>query len=96
MAKYKIEIKRSAEKELKKIPKQELQKIINKINSLSSDPTPFGCKKLTNQEIYRVRVGNYRVLYHIKNAILTITVVKVAHRKLFTGIATLNRHKEMR
>lgn len=81
MGKYKIEVKKSAEKELKKIPKKELTKIIQQIGSLADDPHPSGCKKLTNQEKYQIRVGNYRVLYNVENDILTVFVVKVGHRK---------------
>jgi len=81
MAKYKIRIKKSAEKELSKIPEKELLKILDKIKSLSNDPYPTGSIKLTNQEKYRVRVGNYRILYQIEDNILTVFVVKVGHRK---------------
>ena len=81
MAKYKIQVKKSAEKELGEIPKKELLKILNKIESLSDDPHPTGSIKLTNQEKYRIRVGNYRILYKIEDNILTIFVVKVGHRK---------------
>ena len=81
MAKYKIQVKKSAEKELAKIPKKELLKILNKIKNLSDDPHPPGSIKLTHQEKYRVRVGNYRVLYTIEDNILTIFIVKIGHRK---------------
>ena len=81
MAKYKIQVKKSAEKELGKIPRKELLKILDKIRDLSDDPHPPGNIKLTNQEKYRVRVGNYRVLYTIEDNILTIVIVKIGHRK---------------
>ena len=81
MAKYKIQVKKSAEKELGKIPKKELLKILDKIKSLSDDLHPAGSIKLTNQEKYRVRVGNYRILYKVEDNILTVFVVKVGHRK---------------
>lgn len=81
MAKYKIEIKKSAEKELRKIPKKELIKIIDQIGSLADNPHPPGSKKLTNKEKYRIRIGNYRVLYYVEDDILTIFVIKAGHRK---------------
>ena len=81
MAKYKIQVKKSAEKELGKIPPKELLKILDKIKSLSDDPHPTGSIKLTNQEKYRVRVVNYRILYKVEDNILTVFVVKVGHRK---------------
>ena len=81
MGKYKIEVKKSAEKELGKIPKKELLKILEKIESLSDDPYPTGSIKLSNQDKYRVRMGNYRILYKIENYILTVFVIKIGHRK---------------
>ncbi len=81
MAKYKIQVKRSAEKEIGKIPKNDLLKILNKIKSLSDDPHPIGSLKLTNQEKYRVRIGNYRILYTVEDKVLMVFVVKVGHRK---------------
>ncbi|MEA3543994.1 MAG: type II toxin-antitoxin system RelE/ParE family toxin [Thermodesulfobacteriota bacterium] len=81
MVKYKIQVKKSAAKELSKIPKEALLKIIDKIECLADNPHPTGSIKLTNQEKYRVRVKNYRILYKIEEDILTIIVVKVGHRK---------------
>lgn len=81
MAKYKIQVKKSAEKELREIPKDELLKILDKIKSLSDDPHPIGSIKLTNQEKFRLRVGNYRILYKVEENILTLFVIKVGHRK---------------
>jgi mRNA interferase RelE/StbE len=81
MGKYKIEVKQSAAKELSKIPRKDLTRILAKISSLSDDPRPKGSLKLTNQEKYRLRIGKYRMLYTIKDNILTVYVVKVAHRK---------------
>ncbi len=81
MAKYKIQVKRSAERELGEILKKELLKILDTIKNLSDNPHPPGSIKLTNQEKYRVRVGKYRILYQIEDNILTVFVVKVGHRK---------------
>ena len=81
MAKYNIQVKKSAEKELGKIPKEALQKIIEKIKSLADEPYPPGSIKLTNQEKYRIRVNNYRILYTVEDTNLTVIVVKVGHRK---------------
>ena len=81
MAKYKIRVKKSAEKELGKLPKKELVKILTTIENLSTNPYPMGSIKLTNEEKYRIRVGSYRVLYKVENDILTVFVVKVGHRR---------------
>jgi mRNA interferase RelE/StbE len=81
MAKYKIRVKKSAEKKLGKLPKKELIKILNKIEDLSDNPHPVGSIKLTSEEKYRIRVGNYRVLYKVEDDILTVFVVKIGQRK---------------
>lgn len=77
----KIEIKASAQKELKNLPDKELKKIIEKISSLRVNPRPAGCKKLSGDDKYRIRIGNYRVLYSIEDEILVIFIVKVGYRK---------------
>lgn len=79
MAKYKIQIKPSAVKELEKLPRKDLKKIISKIKSLSDDPRPPGCEKLSGDEKYRIRQGNYRIVYAIEDDILIVFVVKIGH-----------------
>jgi mRNA interferase RelE/StbE len=81
MAKYKIEIKKSAVKELNNLPVSELKRIVQKIQNLTEDPRPPGCKKLTAEEKYRIRSGNYRILYIIEDEILIIYIVKIGHRR---------------
>ncbi len=81
MARYRIEVKKSAVKELSQIPKKDLVKIVKKINSLADNPRPKGSKKLSREEKYRMRYGKYRILYLIKDDLLVIYVIKVAHRK---------------
>ena len=81
MANYKILIKPSAVKELKKIPKNELSKITEKINLLSNDPRPSGCEKLAAQNAYRIRQGSYRIVYTIEDDQLVILVIKIGHRR---------------
>jgi mRNA interferase RelE/StbE len=81
MAKYKIEIKKSAVKELNNLPVNELKKIVQKIQNLADNPRPPGCKKLSGEEKYRIRSGNYRVLYIIDDNILIIYIVKIGHRR---------------
>jgi mRNA interferase RelE/StbE len=81
MAKYEISIKKSAVKELEDIPKKVLQKIIKKINTLSSDPRPQGSQKLSHREQYRVRQGDYRIIYSVLDDDLTVHIIKVGHRR---------------
>jgi len=81
MENYRIEIKKSAVKEIEKLPKSILKRIVNKIQALSTEPRPIGCKKLTADEKYRLRVGDYRVLYRIEDNRVLVYIVKVGHRK---------------
>jgi len=81
MVNYKIEIKKSATKEIARLPKNVLKRVLTKIQSLSHEPRPSGCKKLTADEKYRVRVGDHRILYSIEDDKLVVYVVKVGHRK---------------
>lgn len=81
MASYKIEIKRSAIKEIENLPSVVLKRVVAHIQELGDNPRPMGCKKLSGDEKYRIRVGDYRILYAIEDDILTVYIVKVAHRK---------------
>lgn len=81
MADYKIEIKRSAGKELGKIPQKDRERIIERIRSLSANPRPPQAKKLSGEEKYRIRQGDYRILYQIHDEIVIIVVVRIAHRR---------------
>lgn len=81
MEKYKISIKKSAAKEIESIgTKKERLAVINKIFSLAENPRCKGSVKLTNQEKYRIRQGNYRILYQIFDSSIEVTVVKVGKR----------------
>jgi mRNA interferase RelE/StbE len=81
MAAYKIFFRRSVDKDFSAIPKQDLRKILRRIEMLSEDPRPSGCEKLTGQERFRVRQGRYRIVYSIQDKDLTVWIVKVGHRK---------------
>jgi mRNA interferase RelE/StbE len=81
MEKYRISIKRSAAKEIEKIAPKDQKKIIAKIRSLTSNPRPPGSKKLSGQEKYRIRQGDYRILCQIKDGELIIVMVRVGHRR---------------
>ena len=81
MASYRIEVKRSAAKEVAGLPKADCQRVVAKLQALADEPRPHGCEKLTGDEKYRVRQGNYRILYEIDDDARTITIVKVGNRK---------------
>ena len=79
---YRIEIKKSAAKALKKIPKANRKRIVEKIDSLAeSPPNPDTTKMKGNNPFHKVRVGDYRIVYEIQEDVLVILVVKIGHRK---------------
>ena len=79
---YRIEIKRSAAKALKKIPKANRKSIVDKIDSLAeTPPNPDTTKMKGNNPFHKVRVGDYRIVYEIQEDVLVILVIKIGHRK---------------
>ena len=79
---YRIEVNKSARKEIAALPKREQRRVVSAIEALSDDPRPEGVRKLTGTEdAYRLRVGDYRIVYQIADNVLTVFVVRVGHRK---------------
>lgn len=81
MVKYKITLKKSAARELENIPKKNLQRIIKRIQSLAENPRPHGAQKLSGQERFRIRQGDYRIVYSIEDKDSIIDIVKIGHRR---------------
>jgi len=81
VASYKLLIKPTAGKEIEAVPKQDRRRIVAKITSLSRNPRPPGCEKLSGHDQYRLRQGNYRILYEIQDLDLVVLVVKIGHRR---------------
>ena len=78
---YTIEILKGALKQIKKLPSEVQERIQLKIDDLATEPRPNGVKKLKGKEnTYRIRVGDYRVIYDIFDDILVVSVVEVGHR----------------
>ena len=80
MANYEIQFKKSVAKDLRSIPKNDVKKILERIDALSVNPRGEGCIKLSGQERYRTRQGVYRIIYEVKDAEIVVVVVKVGHR----------------
>lgn len=79
---YRIEFVRRAAKQFKALPTQEQQRLRSKIDALASESRPTGVIKLAGEEnLYRIRVGDYRIVYAIQDDQLLILVVKVSHRR---------------
>lgn len=81
MAVYNIFFKESVRKDLADISNHDLKRIMERIAALSENPRPSGFEKLVGQDRYRVRQGNYRIVYSIQDTELTVWVVKVGHRR---------------
>ncbi len=79
---YSIEIETSAAKQIARLQRGEQVRVAKAIKALAVDPRPSGCKKLSGTtSSYRVRVGNYRIVYVVEDAIRVVTVTRVAHRR---------------
>ena len=81
MGSYRLLIKRSAAKELERLPVKARRRIAAQIRTLSTTPRPVGIQQLSGQQRYRLRQGDYRVLYAIDDDTRTVTVVAVGHRR---------------
>ena len=81
MARYELVFKRSVSKDLRAVPNKDVRRILNRIDNLRNDPRPDGCEKLSGQERYRIRQGNYRIIYGIEDDRLMVIVIKVGHRR---------------
>ena len=81
MASYKLRMKPSAAKELEVMPNKDRKRIVARIRQLSTNPRPPGSEKLSGEEKYRVRQGDYRVLYAVEDTAATVTIVKIGHRR---------------
>lgn len=81
MAAYELMLRPSVKKDVKKIPDADLKKILERIEALREDPRPPGSVKLSGMEYYRIRQGDYRIVYEIQDAMLVVIVIKVGHRR---------------
>jgi mRNA interferase RelE/StbE len=83
VAGYRLLIKPSAAKEIEALgQKKDRQRIVNRIRALAFEPRPAGCEKLAGaEERYRVRQGQFRIVYAINDASRTVEVIKVGHRR---------------
>jgi len=78
---YRVIVKQSVAKDLRQIPKKDVKRILAAIQTLAKNPRPPQSKKLSGQERYRLRQGNYRILYSIEDENLIICVIKVGNRR---------------
>ena len=81
MSKYIIILSKKTQKILDTLSDDLVEPILNAISSLEKSPRPIGCKKLKGRDAYRIRAGNYRIIYEIIDDVLIINIVTVGHRK---------------
>lgn len=78
---YSLLVKRSAERELRKVPRADLQRITQRIKDLAAIPRPSGSEKLAGQDSYRIRQGDYRIVYTVDDNQRLIEIIKIGHRR---------------
>lgn len=81
MARFDLRLKPSVAKDLHGIPQEDVRRILARIETLRENPRPPGSEKLSGQERYRVRQGNYRILYTVADAEVVVEIVKIGHRR---------------
>ena len=81
MASYKLTFKKSVTKDFSSVPRNDVSRILRRIEGLADNPRPVGSEKLSGQERFRVRQGVYRIIYEIREQELVVIVVKVGHRR---------------
>ena len=85
---YDIKIVGAVRRQLKRINREDKKRILDKIESLAENPRPHGYKELKgNENLFRVRTGDYRIIYEIQDKVLIVTVLKVGNRReIYRGI----------
>lgn len=78
---YRIEYTTAAARQLRKLDRPIQRQLVDAIDALADEPRPNGCLRLTGREGWRIRVGRYRVLYDISDGRLTVTVIRLGHRR---------------
>lgn len=82
MGRFRIHVSGMAERQLKKLPAEARDRVVRAVRALADDPVPRGSRRLTGyDDVFRVRIGPYRVLYSVAASTLTILVLKIGHRR---------------
>jgi mRNA interferase RelE/StbE len=80
---YHVELKPAAVRDLKKLPRSVQIRVASRIDDLAGDPRPSGSEKLegSKKELYRVRIGDYRIIYEVRRKVLLVLVIRIRHRR---------------
>ena len=81
MGSYRLGFKPSAVKQLEGFPPRDRKRVVERIRALAHDPRPLGSEKLSGEEKYRIRQGDFRIVYAIDDARSVVTIMKAAHRR---------------
>ena len=82
MGRFRVRISRVAERQLKKLPPEGRGRVVRAVRALADDPLPRGSRRLTGyDDVFRIRIGPYRVLYSVTASTLTVLVLKIGHRR---------------
>ena len=81
MGKYRLAFRASVAKDLRPLSKKDVARILRRFDQLAENPRGPGCEKLSGQDRYRIRQGDYRIVYEIRDDVLAVVVVKVGHRR---------------
>ena len=82
MATYSVEVTSTAERQIRRLARADQIRVVRAIQALGRDPRPPGCRKMTGlDEVFRLRIGRYRVIYSVADRVLTVIVLKVGDRK---------------
>ena len=82
MARYAVEFRRSAEKDLRRLDPMAQRRVLRAAENLATNPRPDGCRKMQGSEnAFRIRVGDYRIVYTVDDAVLIVAVERIRHRR---------------
>ncbi len=82
MASYRVEVSATAEKQIRKLPREDQLRVLQAIRPLATEPTPPGSRKVRGYaDVFRIRVGTYRILYRVEGRRLLIIILKIGHRR---------------
>lgn len=82
MARYRVEISRTAEKQLRRLELQDRRRVVHTMTGLGEDPHPPGSRKLSGYtDVFRIRGGVFRILYSVEGRTLIVIILKIGHRK---------------
>ena len=82
MASYRVEVSATAERQIRRLARQDQMRVLRAVSALASEPRPRGCRKLRGYEdVFRIRVGALRVLYSVEDELVVVIVLKVGQRK---------------